>query len=94
MTRHPQVSWILWQRTTGGFSARCEACGATVSAPSPQGVDAFAQAHLEHRSPAQGHYGAGDLVARATKALGIAACSPCEARRQAMNQAFPRVWRR
>jgi hypothetical protein len=92
--RHPQVQWIVWQRTTQGFAARCQACGASATAGTPEGVDAFAAAHQEHRSASPGHYGAGDLVARATKALGMETCSPCEARRQALNQRFPRFWPR
>ena len=94
MQRHPQVQWILWQQTAGGFTARCEACGVTVSTSSPQGVDAFATDHQAHASPSAGHYGAGDLVARATKALGIEPCTPCEARRRQLNGLFPRVFPR
>ncbi len=92
--RHPQVEWILWTRTPQGFAALCEVCGATATAATPQGIHAFAGEHQEHRSAAAGHYGAGDLVARATKALGIETCSPCEARRRALNERLPRVWRR
>lgn len=94
MNRHPQVQWVLWQPTTAGFVVRCSACGAQGSVGTPQLVDTFAAQHQEHRSPAQGHYGAGDLVARATSALGIQPCTPCEARRAALNQALPKLWRR
>lgn len=73
---------------------RCTACGAQATAGAPAGVDAFAQSHQEHQSAAQGHYGAGDMVARATKALGIEPCTPCEARRRQLNGLFPRLWRR
>jgi hypothetical protein len=33
--------------------------------------------------------GAGDLVARATKAVGIQPCAPCEQRRKKLNRWFP-----
>jgi len=95
MNRHPQVQWILWQATTQGFVARCQACGATVTAGTPGGIDAFASAHQEHRSAAPGHFGLGDAVAAATKAIGAGApCQPCEKRRAELNGLFPRVWRR
>jgi len=34
--------------------------------------------------------GAGDLIARATKAFGISPCNKCEERRRALNKLFPR----
>lgn len=33
--------------------------------------------------------GAGDVVARATKAVGIKPCAPCERRRKRLNKLFP-----
>jgi len=92
--RHPQVRWILWQQTTTGFVARCDVCGASTSAGTPQGVDAFAAEHQAHQSPAPGHLGLGDVMAAGTKALGIEPCTPCEARRRALNARFPRLWPR
>lgn len=94
MNAHPQVRWVQWIQSPQGFQFQCTACGATGQARTPQGVDAFAQAHAEHRSAAAGYYGAGDAVAAATKALGIESCSPCEARRRAMNGWLPRLWKR
>ncbi len=94
MNRHPQIQWVFWQPTTAGFVVRCGACGAQTSVGSPGLVDAFARDHAQHTSPARGHYGAGDLVAGATKALGMQSCTPCEARRHALNQALPKLWRR
>lgn len=94
MNRHPQVQWIFWQPTTQGFVARCQACGVGVAVGSPQEVDAFAAQHQQHQSSVQGYYGAGDLVARATGALGLKHCTPCEARQHQLNQRFPRLWRR
>lgn len=73
---------------------RCSACGAASGPLTPAAADAFVRGHLEHRSAAPGHLGAGDVVARMTKAVGIEPCTPCEARRQWLNERFPRVWRR
>jgi len=69
----------------GGFICRCTDCGQTAHVASPQ---IFAQ---RHRCT---HYGAGDMIARATGALGIKPCSPCEARKRKLNGMFPRVWGR
>lgn len=33
--------------------------------------------------------GAGDVVAKATKAVGVRPCAPCERRRQRLNKLFP-----
>jgi len=91
---HPSVPWVQWGSTTQGFVARCDACGAQGALGTPQAVDAFAAQHQEHRSASVGHYGAGDAVAAATRALGIDSCTPCERRRQQLNGLLPRVWRR
>ena len=94
MNSHPNVRWVLWEGTPQGFDLRCSVCGATARAGNPAGADAFARDHAEHRSAATGHYGAGDVVAAATKAIGLESCTPCEARRRAMNGWLPRVWKR
>lgn len=93
MNRHPQVPAVAWMQTPQGFVMRCTACGAQASAASPGGVDAFARAHL-HPAPPRQTLGLGDVVAAATKAVGIKPCTPCEARRQRLNALFPRVWGR
>lgn len=38
----------------------------------------------------QTHYAVGDGIARVTKALGIAPCTPCQARQAALNRMFRR----
>ncbi len=38
--------------------------------------------------------GLGDLVARATSAIGIKACSPCEERQRRLNALFPNPFNR
>lgn len=86
---HPQVPWVKCQQVSPGvFQCRCDVCGTMGGGPTPQ-ADAFAAGHREHRAPST-HYGLGDLVARATKAVGIEPCTPCEARRRAMNGWFRR----
>jgi pantoate kinase len=93
MNRHPQVPGVVWLQTTQGFAARCTACGAQATAGTPQGVDDFAAAH-QHPAPVRQAMGLGDVVAAATKAVGIAPCTPCQARQAKLNAMFPRLWRR
>lgn len=94
MNAHPNVRWVQWDVTPSGFVLRCSVCGAEATAGNPAGADQFAAAHAEHRSAAAGHYGAGDAIAAATKAMGVETCTPCEARRRQLNGWFPRVWKR
>lgn len=94
MNPHPQVRWVLWQATPQGFVVRCNVCGQSASAGDPTGVHAFARDHAQHESQSPTHYGAGDAVAAVTKRLGIEPCTPCEARRRALNGMFPNLWRR
>ena len=96
---HPNVSWIECHDAGPSAPARflcvCRVCGAQQQEyGSGQAADLFARAHAAHQSASPTHYGLGDLVAKATGALGIKPCSPCEARRRAMNGAFPQVMRR
>jgi hypothetical protein len=73
------------QHPLGGYVCTCEQCGAQARVVNP---GQFAQAHrCTHR-------GMGDLIAQATKAVGIQPCTPCEERRRQLNGMFPRVWRR
>ncbi len=60
---------------------------------SAQGADRFAQVHAQHE-PRPTHYGLGDMVARATGALGIKPCAPCKQRQAQLNGFMPRVLRR
>lgn len=93
MTRHPQVPHVVWARTTQGFAMRCQQCGSEATAGAPGGVDAFASQH-QHPAPQRQTMGLGDVVAAATKAVGIQPCTPCQARQAALNRLLPRVWRR
>ena len=91
--QHPNVPWVSCNMIQPGiFQCRCSTCGITMPAPGTnQAADGFAAAHSQHQPT---HFGAGDLVAKLTGALGIKPCSPCEARKRALNGMFPRVLRR
>lgn len=86
--------WVSVTQNGRQFVLHCEICGARASAPSRRGVDDFIRDHDQHRSSAQGHYGLGDAIARATKAVGIDTCTPCERRRLLANRMVPRLWKR
>ena len=73
------------QHPQGGVVCTCMNCGQQAHVAHPQ---AFAQTHSCR------HLGLGDMVARATQVVGIKPCTPCEARKRAMNGFFPKVWRR
>ena len=97
--QHPHVPWVHCEQTHTSwrgavFVCRCQVCGAESQAAYAPGADQFAAAHAQHQSAAPTHYGAGDLIAKATGALGIAPCTPCEARRRQLNGMLPRVWKR
>lgn len=97
VVQHPNVPTVHCQQGPGVYLCTCQICGASMGHPgSGQAADQFARVHSAHQpaAPAPTHYGAGDLVAKATGALGIKPCSPCEARRRALNGLFPNVWRR
>ena len=92
--RHAQVPWVEANPSPEGITVHCTVCGALATVATPQQANQIALQHQEHQSPAPGHYGAGDAIARATKALGIEPCTPCEKRRQQLNGLLPRVWPR
>jgi hypothetical protein len=99
LIQHPNVPWVhcadAGPNTRLRFFCMCRVCGAEMpSYGTPQQADAFAAAHAAHQSASPTHFGLGDLVAKATGTLGIKPCTPCEARRRAMNNAFPQVLRR
>ena len=66
---------------------RCTGCGVEGILEHGSTVHEFAVQH-------QHYYGAGDVVAGVTRALGVKPCTPCEARQQAMNRWMPRLFRR
>jgi hypothetical protein len=85
------VPWVLVGVHGSALVAQCQACGASTHG-SEAAVNAFADAHAQHTSSSQTHYGMGDLVASTAKMLGLnKPCTPCEQRRQALNNAIPQV---
>jgi hypothetical protein len=90
-----EIPWIFLYSDGRSIHCYCQICQAQSPPTDDNGIDAFVAQHEEHRSPVPTHMGMGDMFAAATKALGFEKkCSPCEARRRAMNNAMPTVWRR
>jgi hypothetical protein len=85
------VPWVLVGVQGGAYVASCQVCGATAHG-GDAAINAFADAHAQHTSPSPTHFGMGDLVASTAKMLGLGKpCTPCEQRRQALNNAIPQV---
>lgn len=98
MLTHPRVPWIRYAARGAGVHVVCVACR-TETVTVPADADAFVARHAAHQSASPTHHGLGDLVAKVAapvaRALGLPAqCTPCEARRAAMNARLPAVWRR
>jgi hypothetical protein len=93
---HPEAPWIhgALHAQTGRHYVRCDTCGVEGFLPPGVSHETFVAQHRGHAPPQASHYGLGDLVARATSAVGIKPCTPCEQRKQMLNGLFPRVWRR
>ncbi len=65
----------------------------------PEGSRRFIVAHSSHQSQSPTHLGLGDVVAKVAapvaRVLGLPAqCTPCEARKAALNARVPAFWRR
>ncbi len=84
--KHAQVPWVDASQSPEGITVRCERCGAVAHVATPQQANQVALQHRQH--------GLGDVVAAATKAVGIKPCTPCEARQRALNGWFPKIWGR
>ncbi len=91
---HPNVPWVDWAQTPQGPWVRCTQCVVGGILAPGQTIDGFAAAHSRCRQPEPTHLGLGDVVARATGALGVKPCAPCKERQAALNRLMPRVWRR
>lgn len=91
------TSHIEKKQQTEGILCSCLKCGKKVLAASPQEEKEFDRNHRsckQKNASSAEFYGAGDLVAGLTKAIGVDPCSGCERRRAAMNRMFPKVWKR
>lgn len=90
-----QIPWVLVQSGDNRVDVTCEVCGDTVNFMGGEGdrvllTGMFADQHAAHRAPT-GSFGLGDLVAKVAKPIAALfgksePCSPCEARRRALNQ--------
>jgi hypothetical protein len=96
----PEIPWVLLQQDVlnGSHEQRfdivCEVCGARGQVPH-RNVAAWVQSHRAHQAP-KGSLRLGDAFAAVAKpvarAVGIDPnCTPCEARRRAMND-LKRFW--
>lgn len=85
-----EIPWVLVEGSPGAFGVVCSVCGERAYLDSPNDVAGFAYAHAEHTA-GEGYLGMGDAVAAIAKPVakffGQAPCTPCEARRRALNQA-------
>lgn len=90
----PEIQWVLVDPRQNGIDAYCEVCGVGGLQRSSHDVASFAQAHRTHQAP-KGSLRLGDAFAAVAKpiarAMGQKPCSPCEARRRAMND-LKRFW--
>lgn len=82
------------QHPQGGYVCRCSQCGQSARLAHPSQFQGHRCVVRQTSQPADQYYGAGDIVAKATGALGIKPCAPCEKRKAMLNGMFPRVWRK
>lgn len=87
--------WILFGAYAAQFGevwvVECHVCNQRFTGDE-ENAALFVEAHQAHHSPSPTHMGAGDVVAHLAKSLGFSKpCTPCEARRQALNNAVPAV---
>ena len=84
-----EIPWVLVDARGGGvFDLYCEVCGDGALQRTAAVAGTFAQAHSVHQSP-RGSFRLGDAIAAVAKpvakAMGKQPCTPCEARRRALN---------
>ncbi len=85
----PDIPWVLVELGSGAAMVECEICQARQIVTNVTAVNGFAAAHRVHTAP-EGSLRLGDAFAAVAKpvarAFGLAPnCTPCEARRRAMN---------
>jgi hypothetical protein len=82
----PRIPWIFWAYTQdGGFLVHDQRTGQTQQCPNEECVHQFA---ADHSSSGRG---LGDMIHRATKALGFKRCGECAKRQVTANVWTP--WR-
>ena len=86
----PEIPWVLVAQVDREFEVSCIVCGAFAYLYDEHGVGEFAGLHRAHTA-GEGHLGLGDVVAAIAKPIasvfGSEPCTPCEARRRALNAA-------
>lgn len=91
----PKIEWIYIYSDGQYVHGFCQICRVQTPPTNDAGFDAFVAQHEVHQSSSADHLGLGDAFAAAAHALGFdKKCSPCEARRRAMNQFAPQFMRR
>jgi hypothetical protein len=90
--QHPQFPWIqVANHPQGGWVLHDSRDGTQIYAPNEHAFHTFV---AQRSNPQLSRMGAGDIVARATHALGIEQCTPCARRQAEMNAMLPNLWRR
>jgi hypothetical protein len=81
----PAIPWVLIGEGADFAEVYCEVCSARGFMTTAEDINAFAFAHREHTA-GEDYFGLGDAVAAMAKPFQSAPCTPCEARRRALNQ--------
>ena len=90
-----EIPWIFIYSNGPYAYGHCQVCQMTTEGLSDEQLDAFVDQHTDHQSASTTHMGLGDAFKATMSAIGFTKkCTPCEARRNALNNAFPAVWRR
>ena len=90
-----EIPWVRFERVPNQpFYVECAVCGIAGSGDTA-GVHAFAAQHQVHQ-PVEDYVPLGDAVARVAqpiaRAFHMAPCTPCEARRRALNRTVKKSW--
>lgn len=86
------LPWVLVMSTGRELVGFCQICRVYGHAgASEEALEDFIDSHAEHESRSPTHYGLGDAITQVSRSLGFQHCSPCEARRVALNGLVPRV---
>ncbi len=86
----PEIPWVLAAEGPGHYEVMCTVCGTRGHVTTTNNVGNFAEHHRAHRAPSG--LGLGDAVAAVAKPIARlfgqkTPCTPCEARRHALNNA-------
>ena len=83
--QHPSVSWVfVLELPSGGWLVRNDQTGSYEAALNKEELIR----KIVSASVSEHHFALGELVHKATTAVGIKPCKPCELRRAWLNQLF------